>query len=350
MAIEWGKIWRVARSKGLTAAAYLLGTTVALGIANQLSEGWVAKAARFVEYKIDPPYVLASVSEPLEITKDGIWLRNTGSDADFYKAEYREENKRIFNIKAFPGSYLIAFRRNWNGNQEQAQKILRFEKSGEEVGFSLVSTDWVGLKDLAEAGDEGGASIPTPLEPSPAAPPSPGALSRTRWTATPSDFATLAFIGDRAARSILAIALAEVGTSERGRPDERMRIIEYWSAIPSVHAPTIELPWASVFINWVVAKADVSSPQSPRSEAWRQWGTEVSFSDARPGMIAIYQRRGGGTQPQRYMVGIILRKRDGCTDVIAGNVVDRVVITCVSGVPLDVRWPVAQRPAMSPAE
>ena len=108
--------------------------------------------------------------------------------------------------------------------------------------------------------------------------------------------------------------------------------------MPGWAGPTDTLAWGATFVSWVIDRARLAPPDGAAAYAsWRNWGVLVSPELATPGMVAIFNRPAGGSQP-RYTAGIIVRQRETCTEIVAGNLGDRVAVTCVNGKPLEVRW------------
>jgi uncharacterized protein (TIGR02594 family) len=168
-------------------------------------------------------------------------------------------------------------------------------------------------------------------------------LAATRWSLTEPDFAVLASVQDPVLRSMLANALAEVATFEQGSDQEKRRILSYWTGIMNVTSVT--MPWNATFVGWVARQAGAEPPNgAARAATWRTWGEDVNPANMTPGVVAVFAPEtptaGSG------FVGIMLRRQADCIEVVAGNVADRVVITCVKAS----RLVSARRPMMPPPE
>src|SRR5262249_46210676 len=80
------------------------------------------------------------------------------------------------------------------------------------------------------------------------------ALSATRWTATQDDYALIATATDPVLRSMVANALAEVGTYENGSEREKQRVLAYWGAVGgglAEQASRSHVPWSGAFAAWI---------------------------------------------------------------------------------------------------
>jgi hypothetical protein len=122
---------------------------------------------------------------------------------------------------------------------------------------------------------------------------------------------------------MLANALAEVGTYERGTNREKQRILSYWDATDS---QPLQRLWAGAFVAWIVKQAGMQLPNGPAALSnWRSWGDGVSADAASPGMIGIFTIPG---LPSGNRGGFVLRRQHDCIEIVAGNVGNRVVITC----------------------
>ncbi len=319
------------KSQGARTALIALATTLALGVVDQFTARIIPQATAAIDNFLDPPNFVMRFSQPVEIEANGIELRDSGADPEgAAPVAYRVEAPRLVVVAAPPGSYIVLLRRNMGGDRQLLVEAVLVKDKGQSVSVDTSDGNWVSSAALEQAGDQGGE----PAQPD--APPS--FLSGTRWTTTADDFAAIPTLPDRNARSVLAIALAEVGTHEFGSEPERARIREYWATVPGWAGPTDTLAWGATFISWVIDRARLAPPDGAAAYAsWRNWGVLVSPELVTPGMVAIFARPGGGSQP-RYTAGIIVRQRETCTEIVAGNLGDRVAVTCVSEKPLEVRW------------
>lgn len=100
-----------------------------------------------------------------------------------------------------------------------------------------------------------------------------------------------------------------------------------------------QVPWGGAFLNWVMLQAGTSAPGSAVFTSWLSWGESVPVERAAPGMVVIFDFPRLPEARSRLLVGILMRKKADCVEIIAGNVVDRVVLTCVAGTIKSVRKP-----------
>jgi hypothetical protein len=132
--------------------------------------------------------------------------------------------------------------------------------------------------------------------------------------------------------------MGQVGVTDGGSEADRNAIGTYWE---TVHPPFLPAgdPWGGAFLGWAMYKAGVEPPaQSASFLSWQTWGKSIPIDRGEPGMVGIFDFPGLRQAPSKLLVGIILRRKPECTEVIVGNIANRVVITCVA-VPLKaVRW------------
>jgi uncharacterized protein (TIGR02594 family) len=134
--------------------------------------------------------------------------------------------------------------------------------------------------------------------------------------------------------------LAEVGLFENGSDREKHRILSYWEAAAPGWADHVSMdgvqsyPWGGAFLGWILKQAGVEPPASAAAfKSWLDWGDEVMPGAIAPGMIAVFRLRDTSQVREAasgLLVGLVLRSRPDCIEIIAGNVADRVVVTCVA--------------------
>lgn len=321
------------RTQGARTALIALVSTLALGVLDQFTARIIPQATAAIDDFFDPPNFILRLSQPTQIVDEGIDLRESGAGPqDAAPAQYRVEGPRLIVVSAPPGSYILKLTRDVGGDRQVLVEAFLLKEKGQSVAVDTSDGNWVSSAALERAGER----PPEPAEP--AAPPS--FLSGTRWTATADDYALIPALPGRSARSLLGIALAEVGTFEFGDAADRARVKEYWASVPGWSGPTENLPWGGTFVSWVVQRAGFAPPDGAAAYAsWQGWGVEVAPADLAPGMIAVFERPGAGPQRTRLMAGVVLRLRDGCTEVVVGNAGDRVAVTCVTPGPVSVRRP-----------
>jgi uncharacterized protein (TIGR02594 family) len=233
----------------------------------------------------------------------------------------------------------LRVQRTQNAVAQELVDTKAIDKSGQLWTVDASERNWANAAALRAGGAGGGAS---------AAAPAAVRLEATRWSLTEPDVAVLASVQDPALRSMLANALAEIGTFEQGTEQEKQRILSYWTGIMEVTSVT--MPWNATFVGWVAKQAGAEPPKgAARAANWRQWGENVEFDKMTPGMVALFAPQ--QATAMSGFVGIMLRRQGDCIEVIAGNVADRVVITCVKASRLvSARRPVMRPPDPAPAE
>jgi hypothetical protein len=169
------------------------------------------------------------------------------------------------------------------------------------------------------------------------------ALSETRFNVVPADFEVKKQSANELSRRIVDTALSQVGTNA-GTQRGAAAISQYWAYdAPAAKSGVLkEPPWGGVMLGWVVAKSGATPPPHAASFTyWRDWGAEIDPVDVQPGMLAIFQLV-GDELPQalsRLLVGVVLRKKKDCIEVVVGNIAHRVAITCVHRELIGVRLP-----------
>jgi TIGR02594 family protein len=136
----------------------------------------------------------------------------------------------------------------------------------------------------------------------------------------------------------LKIASGELGQKERKGDLHNPRIIEYFKSVdwPDT-ARTDEIPWSSIFVNWVMEQSGYHGTRSAVNVSWSEWGKAVP---RRIGCIAFFERAqiGAGSG----VVGFYLGGSDGRYYVLGGNVRDAVgIMTVEDDRFVHCRWPTA---------
>lgn len=99
---------------------------------------------------------------------------------------------------------------------------------------------------------------------------------------------------------LLDIATAELGTTEVTGSQHNPRILNYAHEAGFNWVKTDEVPWCSIFLNWVAHKAGFERTKDGRSRSWATIGTKVN--DPQPGDVVLIGTNG---DPQKiYHVGL----------------------------------------------
>ena len=312
------------KKQGLRLTAISVVSTICLGIIDQFTSKIIPTAVQKIEHLIDPPKFFINFGGPVDLSAGLVISALTAEGAVGVK--YNTIDSRVVAALAGPGAYTVRLRRMHDQVAQELVSTKAVEKSNEIWQIDVSERNWVNASELR--GTKGSASI---------------ALTETRWSATEPDFAVAATVKDPVMRSMIANALAEVGVYENGSEREKSRILSYWQGFPGFENLT-SLPWAGAFIGWVVKQAGAEpAAGAPRAVAWRSWGAPA---DVTPGTVAVFAPTNTASTG---VVGIVLRRQSKCIEAVIGNVVDRVVISCVAASRLtDVRRPSSALPESTP--
>jgi hypothetical protein len=229
--------------------------------------------------------------------------------------------ERSVEVSVAPGNYLLKLRRDRNGAKEILNVPVILRNAGAELRV-----------DVSHWAPEAGASH---LEgTNPAGAPN---LRNTRWTITQADWDVAKSASDPKLSQILRTALGQVGVYEKGSEADKAAVLGYFK---NTNFPaSLQTPWGGAFLDWVMGQSGAPITRSPAFASWQTWGSAIPVGEAQPGMIAIFDFPGLPEAPSKLVVGIFLRRTPACTEIIAGNIVNRVVITCVAGTPKMLRNP-----------
>ena len=328
MQLTSSDILETLKKQGLRLTAISVVSTICIGIIDQFTSKIIPTAVQKIEYLIDPPKFFINFDGPVDLSAGFAISALTVEGAVGVK--YNTIDSRVVAALAGPGAYTVRLRRMHDQVAQELVSTKAVEKSNEIWQIDVSERNWVNANDLRAT--KGSASI---------------ALTETRWSATEPDFAMVGTVKDPVMRSMLANALAEVGVYENGSEREKSRILSYWQGLPGFeNLPS--LPWAGAFVGWVVKQAGVEpAAGAPRAVAWRSWGEKVALADITPGTVAIFSPSNPASSG---LVAIVLRQQSKCIEAVIGNVVDRVVISCVAASRLtDVRRPSSGPPESTPS-
>ena len=252
--------------------------------------------AQAIEDSVNPPKFFVSFSPPVEVS-GGVNVRDlvTGKELRVQQGNARDP---VFAVLAGPGTYHLQLR---GAGEKAGHELLDDMEITKTNQFWKVDTSerfWVKLDKQN--------------------------LNLRGFSPLSTDFEIVATVKDPVLRSILVTALGEVGVYERGTDWEQRRIASYWTTLG---VKPFEI-WSLAFVAWVLARADIQSPDNGAllASSWLKWGDEVPGAEPLPGAIALFR----GPQYERYgpRVGIVLQKRQDCIEVIVGDSAGRVAIRC----------------------
>lgn len=355
MSLDAQSTWQAFRKKGLWGAVLFVPSAVALGLIDQFTGRVIPSLTEGIDDYFNPPEFIVGFSVPVERIQ-AVEVSLIGSAAPRPFATRDLTPRRVI-IEAGPGVYDLRVRRVHNGLAQVLPALIDIGKRGELKQVDTAETNWADEAVLTGSSDSLAAAGKVTSDAEATPPPKSGdRLSGTRWTVAGADYAMIATAEDHLTRVVLASALPEVGVSEFGSDAEKRRILNYWTAVPGwrdhVQLDRLDdVPWSGAFLAWVVSKAGGEPPEgAAQNERWRSWGADVAPTAALPGMVATFRFPRSGESPAagRHLSGIILRQQPDCTEVVAANIANRVVITCVAATYLlAVRRPVEPIAAQS---
>ena len=327
MSLNSSDVLATLRQHGLRLTIVSIVSTISLGIIDQFTSKIIPSVAQRIENLFDPPRFIVTFSTPVDISAGPSVSALDSSGA--VPVKVNKISDRSFAALAGPGAYELRLQRKHEQVLQELVATQSIEKSKQIWLVDSSERNWANAAELRSGPRSSSA---------------PGAeesrLSATRWSVTEQDFVVLAAVQDSVLRSILANALAEVGVFEKGTEREQRRILSYWAGIMNVSST--DMPWSGAFLGWAVKQAGAQPPRdSARVASWRQWDEEVPELGMSPGMVAVFQPN---TATRSGLAGIVLRRQPSCIEVVMGNIVDRVVISCVrANMLVSVRRPAAFR-------
>jgi len=321
LAFEFEKIWKTVRLKGPKLALMALISALAFAIANKLADNALTNVVDRISALVSPPTFFVVFSEPIN-TNDLQLLEDGQKPLTDIKVITLGE--RAVRISVAPGYYLLKLYRHQNEGKYVLNAPLNLRANSGDYSIDVSETRWA--LETATTHIEGADPGDAP------------SLVGTRWITSKADWDIAASASSKKQADILKTALGQVGVNAKGSEADKAAILDYFKETTFPN-PKIEIPWGGAFLNWVMAKSSVPGTRSAAFASWLNYGEQVPIGSAEPGMITIFDFPGLPQAPSRLLVGIFLRQTQGCTEIIAGNIADRVVITCVKGAVKMVRKP-----------
>lgn len=326
MALETESLWRIYNAKGLRAVLAAALLAIIFGVSDYFTTQIVPALGTRIQHYFDPPFYTVTFSVPIQIDlKKSEFSPIPPSAQRSLKLEMDAKNRYLM-ARGDPGLYWIELHRQ--GDRVLPVGRVNFEKRNDDAKVDTAEGKWERVSNVQKGLQEA-------LGESANAKSGSEQLIETRWSRVDADVAQVRTAPDSVTRTMLATALGEVGTFEYGTEPEKQRILGYWDVTPDLRDRNLVKQnalgaWGGAFLTWVVTQAGVKPPAlSTAYNAWPAWGESVPPSDVMPGMVALFSLKGLPELRSRYLAGVVLRKRDDCTEIITGNVIDRVVITCV---------------------
>jgi hypothetical protein len=321
VAFDISEIWSKFKSEGFKVTLIALLSSLGFLAINKIVDNALTKSVdNLEEMWSGPPTFLIPFSEPVDDTK---WvITKDGTDrGQVVTPDWL--GTRAAKIRINPGIYLLKLYKT--GSKYVLNVPMDLHKGTSISTVDASETRWA-LE--TETTHFGGGNIEQ----------APNLIS-TRWTTTQADWAVVASAGDSRLANIVKLALGQVGVTSGGSEYDQKSINDYWKAT-NLTPVQPQTPWGGAFLNWVIKRADASPEnESPSFRSWLNWGDYVQTDTAKPGMIAIFDFPYLVQAPSQLLVGIFLRQRPECTEVVVGNIAKRVVITCVSIRPKLIRKP-----------
>ncbi|MET4493473.1 hypothetical protein [Bradyrhizobium sp. LA7.1] len=321
MAIESEKIWKIFRRGGLWLALSSVGGAIVFGVVNQLSQGIIPSISDGIRDRWSPPKYLIIFSSLVDLDVPNTKIEPLPKE-DARKITIEEVTSRYISLSGPPGEYWVTLTRK-DSKFLPARLAL---KRAENLSIDTAEEKWGKPEVLSKSVAEVQSREPS----------KPGsAILRTRWVTTPSDYDQIALAKSKATKTILSTGLNEVGVGPPSDPAGKTRIYNYWSVIPTLREMnriTVDYlgPWGGAFLAWVITKSQVDPPNLAAAyNSWAAWGQSVPTADPEPGAVALFETKAVPGLTGNYLAGIVLRRLPECTEVITGNIFDRVVIACV---------------------
>ena len=320
-AIDWQKIWKVFRRGGFWLALSSVATAIVFGVLNLLTGELVPSIATAIkDYWSPPKYLIIFTAEvEIDVQKATIEALPKG---DSRRITIGETTPRYVQLTGSPGDYWITLIRK-DSKVLPARLLL---KRDDNVQLDTSEDKWSapGLisKSVADV------QSPDSSKQGPV-------ILRTRWTTTPGDYGQIFFSRASVTKTILATALNEVGVSSSDDVG-RARIYSYWTELPVLLknngiTPNNLGPWGGAFLTWVARRSQVDPPNSAAAyNNWVTWAQGIPTTDPEPGAVALFATKAVPGLRGSYLAGVVLRKLPDCTEIVTGNIADRVVITCVA--------------------
>jgi hypothetical protein len=314
--LDFEKAWRAFKTRGPKIAFLGLMSAAVLALANEIAKHAVSDVADEAWYRFFPPKFVIAFTIPIE---RGELILRDNKDEEITRKTWSGRIRAI-DIHMRRGYYGLELHRS---DQRVLQTGIPLWEPAKPVEVETAETKWAALPGVPPIAGENTGKAPELIE--------------TRSSATTSDRETSRLVNDTQLRAILDIAVEQIGVNEKTSKDQET-IANYWTA--TAHVPYAGAPWGGAFLSWVIREAGAKPDnRSPGFTSWLQWGEEVAAGDAKPGMITIFSFPGLPRAPSNMLVGIFLRRQPKCIEVIAGNIQDMVVVTCVSARLISVRRP-----------
>nr|WP_315381509.1 hypothetical protein [uncultured Sphingomonas sp.] len=307
------KIWRLWRAKGMKAALITIGTAVLFGTVDSFTSRVIPSIVQYADDSISPPGFLLHFKTP--VTVSAIKVSKVGAAVPLQTGSITPVRAAI---RGTPGNYDLSLERDFLGGKQVLNTVITVPARDAIIPIDTAEDQWTTV-----AAIESLDGTKTPL------------MALVRLAAAPADWDLVKTLPADLPRDIVTAALHEVGVSEIKDSD---RVARYWEATEMGARGNVspDLPWNGTFVAYAVSTASITPPPgSPAARSWRAWGRPQSYDDAAPGSVALFN-----PHPERWMVGIILRKRPQCIDTILGNIRNQVVISCISTRPAAIRAPI----------
>lgn len=308
----------------------------AVGVYDNLKGGVVEAASDWVRYHWSGSVFVIELSEPVQIAADKVVLLPVGDRERALRPDRVSlvggvagtDLVRYIEVTVYPGQYFVTLERGTpEGTLRLSQQPISLSKPETFAKLNTAAAQWSSpaLLTTLPQGTGGGPAL--------------AAATGTRWTAAPSDTEALATAPAGRAVATLRAALGQLGVWEEGGESDRKAIGAYWRAVAAVGGMSpspgddVYGRWGGAFLAWAVAQGGGTPPMAaPAFRSWQSWGTAIEPSGAKPGhMVIVRTGQTTGPTPSGLMVGVYLRRRADCVEMVTGNMANRVAVTCVRG-------------------
>jgi len=320
MALDFEQAWQVFKERGSRIAVWGLISAILFAVANKAADNLLSGTVDRIWGVVKPPTFAIVLSQPVKEPK--IILREDEKKITAVKIKLHSD--RMLELSTRPGLYTVEFYRDDQRGRLVLKSPLPLLNPASSIPLDTSESQWA--PELATTHFESQNTS------------GPANLVDTRWTTTKDDWEVVRSVTDRNLQAIITVAMQQVGVNENGPASDKETIAKYWTA--TRHSPYPGAPWGGAFLSWVIHESR-SKPENPSPSFldWVTWGKDMPTTEAKPGMLAIFDFPGLRQAPSNLLVRVFVRQNKNCSEIIAGNIANRVVITCVSAHLKSIRAP-----------
>ena len=121
---------------------------------------------------------------------------------------------------------------------------------------------------------------------------------------------------------LLSLALDEFGVKEIVGKEHSQRVLQYAKDLGWKWVTTDEIPWCSVFMNWIAMKGGYIRSNSAAARSWLKVGELISKPEK--GCVVVFKR---GNSTWQGHVALYINEMGNKTNVLGGNQSNQVKIS-----------------------